>query len=363
MDKYFYHYLYTKDKVADMLSEYCRPMLKVANPLIRMKARKLLKYWKLIKDETFLTERIPTLFDQMTDAIDKELPNINYELTGRIKHLISALNKVDEVEDQAFSRIRDDFVEECISELAPKDEKTAEACRKSIYDSLNAETNNSTKERFADYFLDYKFEDDPFNKVRDFFAFRIIFNDKGKGDMIDELYKAANLIIDLINHHTAFDIVPSLPVVQTGKPKVACSLIHVPERTGLKEENLPYVKDYVSNPKQSGYQSLHIVIYDPYTDVYFELQLRTRSMDIVADTVANHTTYKKTKYAKKQQDVAEKIDYSKIHLANNAFRYFRYMDPTTGEDKEYIYDSAGITQPIKFDLESLDHLKAFIAQQ
>lgn len=56
----------------------------------------------------------------------------------------------------------------------------------------------------------------------------------------------------------------------------------------------PYYKDYVSNPKSSGYQSLHIAFYDNFARCYTELQLRTKEMDDYAEIGdADHLFYEK----------------------------------------------------------------------
>jgi len=52
-------------------------------------------------------------------------------------------------------------------------------------------------------------------------------------------------------------------------------------------------KDYISFPKPNGYQSLHIDVYDK-TGIGFDVQIRTREMDMVAERgVAAHWAYKK----------------------------------------------------------------------
>ncbi|MBR1540621.1 MAG: hypothetical protein IJ629_05645 [Clostridia bacterium] len=348
MDKYFYHYLYTEKNVPDMLDGYCAPMLRSFNPLIRMKARRLLNYWALLTDKAFFDKRIQQVFFKLYKEIDNNFPDLTYELSGRIKGLISTLNKVEEIEDAVMNDIRAEFIESCLNELKPKTDAEKEQCVQTLTIALEAEGHNSTKEKFAEFFEHYHFEENPFNRIRDFFAFRIVLEDRGTGDLIDELYKIANLTIEFFNSNT-FEVCKSYPLIQTGELVFNSPIIHIPPKSGIKPEYKNLVKDYVICPKKDGYQSIHFVVYDPYTERYFEVQIRTRSMDMISETLANHDIYKKSKYGKRLKEVEEKIDYSQINV--KGFRYFQYADPITGEKKEYISDRAGITQAIPIKLE------------
>ncbi|WP_028509727.1 guanosine polyphosphate pyrophosphohydrolase [Ruminococcus sp. NK3A76] len=63
----------------------------------------------------------------------------------------------------------------------------------------------------------------------------------------------------------------------------------------LKEAVRPYYRDYVTYPRSSGYQSLHISFYDNLARCYTELQLRTKDMDDFAEIGdANHFGYERS---------------------------------------------------------------------
>ena len=63
----------------------------------------------------------------------------------------------------------------------------------------------------------------------------------------------------------------------------------------LKESVRPYYRDYVTYPRSSGYQSLHITFYDNLARCYTELQLRTKDMDDFAEIGdANHFGYERS---------------------------------------------------------------------
>ncbi len=63
----------------------------------------------------------------------------------------------------------------------------------------------------------------------------------------------------------------------------------------LREESVrPYYRDYISNVRPHGYQSLHITLYDNFARCYTEVQLRTKDMDDEAEIgEANHFGYEK----------------------------------------------------------------------
>jgi len=68
----------------------------------------------------------------------------------------------------------------------------------------------------------------------------------------------------------------------------------------LKENIKPYYRDYVTTPRSTGYQSLHITFYDNLARCYTELQLRTKDMDDYAEIgEANHFGYEKLQEARR----------------------------------------------------------------
>ena len=62
----------------------------------------------------------------------------------------------------------------------------------------------------------------------------------------------------------------------------------------LDPEVAPYYKDYITNIRPFGYQSLHITFYDNIARCFIEVQLLTKAMDDCAEIgEANHQCYEK----------------------------------------------------------------------
>ena len=97
--------------------------------------------------------------------------------------------------------------------------------------------------------------------------------------------------------------------------------IYAVEKLFLDQEDVKLVtrKDYIENPKESGYRSLHLIIQTPiYTengekDMYVEVQMRTIAMDFWA-SLDHKLRYKKnidpqllSKLAGEMEDCAKEI--------------------------------------------------------
>ena len=82
----------------------------------------------------------------------------------------------------------------------------------------------------------------------------------------------------------------------------------------MSEDVKPYYRDYICDQTICGYRSLHITFYDNSSRSYMEMQLRTKTMDDIAEIgSANHINYEK-----RQED--ERTRRSLIPLGEN--RYF-----------------------------------------
>lgn len=132
--------------------------------------------------------------------------------------------------------------------------------------------------------------------LKDIFAFRVIlFGKNSQQESIDELYSITNTIINFFLQE-GYVLCPTAIRSETIVDTTTSNVL-IPEYSGIKDEFKPNIKDYVLHPKPNGYQSIHMVFFDPSTRYYFEVQIRTLEMHIRAvEGSANHTDYKNDNY-------------------------------------------------------------------
>lgn len=131
----------------------------------------------------------------------------------------------------------------------------------------------------------------PLDSIRDIFAFRIVLFDTPGEPLINECYQVLERL--------------SLFLVKNGF--ITC------EADKFQSSHSKFIKDYVENPTENGYQSLHMIFFHPETGHYFEVQIRTLTMHAVAEKgSASHLNYKKNKYS--CNSLYEGIDLEKVNL-------------------------------------------------
>lgn len=110
--------------------------------------------------------------------------------------------------------------------------------------------------------------------VYDILAYRIILN----SDDPSSCYEAAN-IVNKVFSRRKFKLCKAKESLHSTHPSVA--------RIGTN------IKDYILNPKDNGYQSLHLIFYKKSINKYVEVQIRTISMHLHAVSGdASHAVYK-----------------------------------------------------------------------
>ena len=124
---------------------------------------------------------------------------------------------------------------------------------------------------------------------RDFIAYRIVISMprchlKSEADREQEelkyLYQIANVLPGFLEER-GFTVESAHGVRKSGSPL-------------LNEDVKPYYRDYIHGTDSGGYQSLHITFYDNSSRSYMEVQLRTKTMDDIAEIgPANHLGYEK----------------------------------------------------------------------
>lgn len=245
-------YLYSGYTVLKILQMYGKELRKVSiethNSIDMVHCNFLLQQIDMLEHNDFLTsqsQRIRELYKLMS----KEYPFLAFTFKGRIKSLIRA------------------------------EEKFNGYIVKHIYDYYSEHGEFPSIENLKQ----------KLSCFRDLIAYRIVISlpkchikegDNRKEIELDYLYQIANIIPEFLEER-GFSI-------------------EVSEREGAKysdklKENLrPYYRDYIENTDSSGYESLHITLYDNLARSYIEVQLRTKEMDDYAEIgPANHLGYEK----------------------------------------------------------------------
>ncbi len=193
-------------------------------------------------------------------------------------------------------------------------------------------------------------------EIKDSIGFRIILFGKSKEELVYDCYQLMDKCIDFFIskgfNPTEAEKRSSTPKFNQKKyPK-----IFVPKKSYLKDENKIFVKDYVVNPKDKGYQSLHVVFIDSQGRE-FEVQIRTYQMDEHAELgPAAHPKYKADKYKNKSEETRaeetqkeeneETTSFTKIDTTQIDINKISSEDFIV-EGTEY-YDSVGIFIPRTF---------------
>lgn len=245
-------YLYNGDTVLKILQRYYADLKQSAldthNAIDLVHCNFLLQQIDILEHNDFLTsqsQRIRELYKRMA----KEYPYFAFTFKGRIKSLIRAEEKfngyiVEYVYD--YYKEKGEFPQ--IEELKQK-----------------------------------------LTCFRDLIAYRIVLSmpkcHLKEGDNREEielgfLYQIANMLPEFLE--------------ERGFTVQVSEILGGSQSKRLSPTLYPYFRDYIENPSFTGYQSLHITLYDNIARSYIEVQLRTKEMDDYAEIgPANHLGYEK----------------------------------------------------------------------
>lgn len=212
----------------------------------------LLTYSAFLRNNDFINNQSKIL-GNFCKYISDNYPEVSFTFSGRIKSLIRL--------EEKFNR----YICMCIEK------------------EYKASKTFPEEEKIVDYLQRY----------RDIVAYRYVIcipkrflalgENKEKKELV-VLYNIANILPKYLRANN-IDVKPFADLVETKSKKISKS-------QRLEAENRPYIKDYVSNPKISGYRSLHLAALDPTARSDFEIQLRTKSMDDFAEIgEADHSKY------------------------------------------------------------------------
>ena len=150
-----------------------------------------------------------------------------------------------------------------------------------------------------------------------------IYNKLNKGKKFDEIYDILALRVYLNKESDCY---------------LAVGLIHSKFRPVPKR-----FKDYIANPKENMYQSLHTTIFGVDGKLY-EIQLRTYEMDEIAEKgLASHWSYKEKGSKKIQNIMEQKLEMFRtiIESSNEDEDFSNQMQSEYLEDSIYVFTPKG----------------------
>ena len=245
-------YLYSGDTVLRILHNYIKDLRKDAkktgNEIDMIHCNFLLQIQELLEHNDFLTAQSQKM-REFYKYMAKEYPFMAFTFKGRIKSLIRAEEKFNGyIVEYIYNYYKDHGTYPTVEQL---------------------------KERLSCF--------------RDLIAYRIVISMprchyKTKEDAeraeLEYLYQIANVLPGFLEAQ-GFSAESARGVLESKSEQ-------------LHDNVRPYYRDYISNHIESGYQSLHITFYDNSSRSYMEVQLRTKTMDDIAEIgAANHKAYEK----------------------------------------------------------------------
>ena len=245
-------YLYSGDTIPKILMKYIADLRQDAkrnhNEIDLVHCNFLLQIKELLEHNDFLTaqsQQIREFYKYMA----KEYPTLAFTFKGRIKSLIRAEEKFN------------GYIVEYISDYYRE---------QGTYPPV-AELKNKL------------------NCFRDLIAYRIVISipkchlQPGQDPETEELkylYRIANVLPEFLE--------------ERGFTTESANGIKYSTSPLMSEDVKPYYRDYICDQTIYGYRSLHITFYDNSSRSYMEMQLRTKTMDDIAEIgSANHINYEK----------------------------------------------------------------------
>lgn len=262
-------FLYESSSPEEVLKKYSKALRDTNDLTHWLHANKIDEYRNILLDNKFLS-KIKTHYNFLYSFTKKTYPNLKFHLAGRRKDVIGAEKKM------------------CL----------------------------------------YLSQERDLSDFKDELAFRFIIFD-------NNIKLCYDLLQTVIKFNIEKGFIPCLAtnVFQTeGFKKEEFNDIEIPKNSFLPKEYKSWVKDYILNPKATGYQSLHTIFQDPASGRCFEIQIRTFDMHIHAEShsLAGHDAYKKIRYSENNIE----FDRSKIKMPGYAFKEGQVFD-FIGLEKPY----------------------------
>ncbi len=245
-------YLYSGDTVLKILQRYAEDLRLSAkethNQIDLVHCNFLLQIAELLRHNDFLTSQSQRIRD-FYKLMANEYPFLAFTFKGRIKSLIRAEAKFN------------GYIVEY------------------IYDYYTENGKYPTIPELKNYLCCF----------RDLIAYRIVISlpKCHLKDGVNHSHEEIKYLYDVANKLPTF-------LEERGFTAEPSSLADQKKSPLLKENIMPYYRDYIANSKSNDYRSLHITFYDSIARCYVEVQLRTKEMDDFAEIgPANHFGYEK----------------------------------------------------------------------
>ena len=245
-------YLYSGNTIPKILMKYIADLRQDAkrthNEIDLVHCNFLLQIKELLEHNDFLTaqsQQIREFYKYMA----KEYPTLAFTFKGRIKSLIRAEEKFN------------GYIVEYISDYYRE---------QGTYPPVSELKNK-------------------LNCFRDLIAYRIVISipkchlqpgQDPETEELEYLYRIANVLPEFLE--------------ERGFTTESANGIKYSTSPLMSEDVKPYYRDYICDQTIYGYRSLHITFYDNSSRSYMEMQLRTKTMDDIAEIgSANHINYEK----------------------------------------------------------------------
>jgi hypothetical protein len=314
----------SKRSIYEAAFEYAKA-LKESNDFIldSLVSNQLTGYLNTIADSVFLS-RTSLNAEKLFEKISTDNPEVCLTYSGRIKCLIEVLRKLNMLVFRTPELVKEQKGPDAIPDI-------------------------------EDYI-------DNISRFRDTIGIRYIFDGLPEEDLLKRISDVANWIIPFM--------------IQLGyTPEPAHRLIELSDspiahRLTIDPEFQKYFKDYISYPKENGYQSLHIVFKEDASGRYVEVQFRTLSQHVEAEHgKAHHDNYKEKRYSQnvvvcpeiflaiQRNNALKRLDLKKVRIRGFAVYSSEMATATKGkevskkrssrkeEDQLQICDTVGLLVP------------------
>ncbi len=171
------------------------------------------------------------------------------------------------------------------------------------------------------------------DRICDIYGIRLVL-DLGKEDSLEAIDVAYELLNETINFFTkekGYNIKLAEPLLNVGFSAAKHPNVVVPKKAKILRYFEVNVKDYYLNPKENGYQSLHIIFKSP-KGIPIEVQIRTFAthLRVEFEEGVRHSDHDSKRYPERIN-----LDLEKINISG-----FGYYGPGK------IFDTIGLTQSI-----------------